>query len=105
MINSTNAVKTATIGGRATICHLILNAINKGTIEPIQKNHLQCKENNETKRIKAAFTLPRLNKAVHCIATKITNESLAQMPIFHGLVQETTAKLTSAMERRLQSLE
>jgi hypothetical protein len=36
MINATNAVKTAAIGGRATICHLILDAINKGTIEPIK---------------------------------------------------------------------
>jgi hypothetical protein len=40
---ATNAVKTAAIGGRAIICRLILDAINKGTIEPIQKFHLQCK--------------------------------------------------------------
>ena len=66
MIDATNAVKTVAIGGRATICRLILDAINKGTIEPIQKFHLQCKENDKTKRIKAAFTLPRLNEAAQC---------------------------------------
>jgi hypothetical protein len=38
MIDVPNAVETAAIGGRATICHLILDAINKGTIEPIQKS-------------------------------------------------------------------
>jgi hypothetical protein len=95
MINATNAVKTMVIGGRATICRLILDAINKGTIEPILKFHLQCKENNETKRIKAAFTSLRLNKAAQRVATVIANEPPAQMPVLRGLVQETTAKLTS----------
>ncbi len=105
MIAATNAVKTTAFGGRATICRLILDAINKGTIEPIQKCHLQRKENYKTKRIKAAFTLPRLNEAAQCMATVIANEPPAQMPVLHGLVQETTAKLTSAIECRLQSLE
>jgi hypothetical protein len=104
MIDATNAVKTAAIRGRATICHLILDAINKGTIEPIQKFHLQRKENNKTKCIKAAFTSPCLNKAAQCVATVIANEPPTQMPILRGLVQETTTKLTSAMERHLQSL-
>jgi hypothetical protein len=104
MINATNAVKTAAIGGRATICRVILDAINKGTIEPIQKFHLQRKENNKTRHIKAAFTLPRLNKAAQRVATAIANEPPAQMPVLCGLVQEMTAKSTSAMERRLQSL-
>jgi hypothetical protein len=105
MIDATNAVKTAAIRGRVTICHLILDAINKGTIEPIQKFHLQRKENNETKRIKAAFTLPRLNEAAQHVATIIANEPPAQMPVLHRLVQETTAKSTLAMECCLQSLE
>jgi hypothetical protein len=104
MINATNAVKTAAIGGRATICRLILDAINKGTIEPIQKFHLQRKEKNKTKRIKAAFNLPRLNKAAQCVATIIANEPPAQMPVLCRPVQEMTAKLTSEMERSLQPL-
>ncbi len=104
MINATNAVKTTAIGGRATICHLILDAINKGTIEPIQKCHLQRKENNETKRIKVTFTSPCLNKAVQRVATIIANEPPAQMPVLRGLVKEATVKSTSAMEHRLQSL-
>ncbi len=105
MIDTTNAVETAAIGGRATICRLILDAIKKGTIEPIQKFHLQRKENVETKRIKAAFTSPHLNEAAQRLATVIANEPPAQMPVLRGFVQETTAKLTSAMECRLQSLE
>ena len=105
MIDTTNAVEITAFGGRATICCLILDAINKGTIEPIQKFHLQCKENNETKRIKAAFTLPHLNKAAQRMATGIANEPPAQMPVLRGLVQETTAKSTLAIKRRLQSLE
>jgi hypothetical protein len=104
MISATNAVKTVAIGGRATICRLILDAINKGTIEPIQKCHLQCKENNETKCIKAAFTSPRLNKAMQRLAAIITNEPPVQMPVLRRLVQETTPKSTLAMECRLQSL-
>ncbi len=104
MINATNSVITAAIGGRATICCLILDAINKGTIEPIQKCHLQRKENNKTKRIKAAFNLPRLNKAVQCVATIIANEPPAQMPVLCRIIQETTAKSASAMEHCLQSL-
>jgi hypothetical protein len=63
MINATNAVKKAAIGGRAIICHLILDAINKNTIERIQKFLLQRKENNKTRHIKATFTSPRLNEA------------------------------------------
>jgi hypothetical protein len=56
-------VEIAAIGGRATICCLICGAILKGTIEPIQNFHLQHKENDNSKWIKAAFTLPRLNEA------------------------------------------
>ncbi len=63
MVDATNAVETVAIGGRAHIGRLILEAQNKGTIEPIKKIHLQRKENNETKWIKAAFTSPRLNEA------------------------------------------
>jgi len=104
MINTTNAVKTAAIGGRTTICSLILDAINKGTIEPIQKYHLQCKENDKAKRIKAAFTSPHLNKAAQHVATVIVNEPPAQMPILRRLIQEMTVKSTLAMECHLQSL-
>ncbi len=39
------------------------------------------------------------------MATVIANELPAQMPVLHGLVQETTAKSTSAIEHCLQSLE
>ncbi len=104
-MDATNAVETAAIGGRAAICRLICGAIFKGTMEPIQKFHLQCKENDETKRIKAAFTLPCLNKAAQHVATIIANEPPAQMPVLCGLVQETAMKTTSAMECRIQSLE
>ena len=98
MMDATNAVETTEIGGRVAICHLICSAIFKGTIEPIQKFHLQHKENNKTKQIKASFTLPCLNKAAQCIATIIANEPPALMPVLHVLVQETATKTTSAME-------
>ena len=105
MINAANAVKAAAIGGRIHIGRLILDALKKGTIEPIRKFHLQRKENEETKRIKAAFTLPRLNEAAQRVATVIAKEPPAQMPVLRGLVNETANKATSAMERRIQSLE
>jgi len=105
MVNATNAVETAAIGGRATVCHQIYEAIHKGTIEPIRKFHLQRNENEETKRIKAAFSLPCLNEAAQCVATVIANEPPAQMPVLRGLVNETTIKATAAMERRIKSLE
>ena len=105
MVDATNAVETAAIGGRATICRLIYDAVFKGTIEPIRKFHFQRKENEETKRIKAAFTLPRLNEAAQRVATVIAKEPPAQMPVLRGLVNETANKATSAMERRIQSLE
>jgi hypothetical protein len=105
MVDAANAVKTAAIGGRAHIGRLILKALNKGTIKPIEKFHLQCKENDETKRIEAAFTSPRLNEAAQRVATVIANEPPAQMPVLRGLVQETANKSTSAMEHRIKSLE
>jgi hypothetical protein len=105
MMDATNAVETAAIGGRVAICRLILGAIFKGTIKPIQKFHLQRKENDKTKWIQAAFTLPRLNEAAQRVATAIANEPPAQMPVLCGLVQETATKTTSAMERQIQSLE
>ncbi len=45
MVDATNAIESAAIGGRATICHLIFDAIVKGTIKPIRKFHAQRKEN------------------------------------------------------------
>ncbi len=98
MMDATDAVETAAIGGRAAICHLIPGAIFKGTIEPIQKFHLQRKENDKTKRIKATFTFPCLKEAAQRIATVIANEPPAQMPVLCRLVQETATKTTSAME-------
>jgi hypothetical protein len=104
MINATNAVKTAAIGGRAAVSRLIYDAIYKGTIKPIQKFHLQRKENKETKQIKAAFTLSSLNKTAQCVATVIANKPPTQMPILRGLVNETATKATSAMECCIKSL-
>jgi hypothetical protein len=105
MMDATKAVETAAIGGRAVICRLILGVIFKGTIKPIQKFHLQCKENDKTKWIKAAFTLPHLNKAAQHVAAVIANKPPAQTPVLHGLVQETARTTTSAREHRIQSLE
>ncbi len=105
MIDATNAVETAAIGGRAAVSRLIYNAIFKGTTKPIQKFYLQSKENNKTKQIKAAFTLPHLNKAAQRVATVIANKPPVQMPILRGLVNETATKATSAMERCIKSLE
>ncbi len=105
MVDATNAIESAAIGGRATICRLIFDAIVKGTIEPIRKFHAQRKENEETKRIKTVFTLPRLNEAAKRVAFVITNEPPAQMPVLRGLIDESTTKDTSAMERCIKSLE
>jgi hypothetical protein len=105
IIDALNAVETAAIGGRAHIGRLILDALTKGTINAIEKFHTQRKENDETKRIKAAFTSPRLNEAAQRIALVIANKPAAEMPVLCGLVQETAAKSTTAMERRIQSLE
>jgi hypothetical protein len=105
MINATNAIETAAIGGRAAVSHLIYDAVFKGTIKLIRKFHLQRKENKETKKIKATFTLPCLNKAAQSVATIIMNEPPAQMPVLQGLVNEIVNKATSAMEHRIKSLE
>jgi hypothetical protein len=105
MVDLTNAVETAAIGGRATVCRLIYNAVFKGTIESIWKFHSQCKENKETKQIKAAFTFPRLNQAAQLVAAVNAKKPPAQIPVLRGLVNETTSKATSAMERCIESLE
>jgi hypothetical protein len=105
MVDATNAVETAAIGGRAAICRQIYDAVMNGTVEPIRKFYLQRNENEETKRIKASFTLPRLNKAAQHVASVIANEPAAQMPVLRGLVNETATKATSTMESRIQSLE
>ncbi len=104
MIDATNAIKTAAMGGRAAVSHLIYKAVFKGTIKPIRKFHLKHKENKETKQIKAAFTLPGLYEATQRVATVIANEPPAQMPILRGLVNEAVTKTTSAMKRHIKSL-
>jgi hypothetical protein len=38
-------------------------------------------QNEETKRIKAAFTLPRLNEAAQHVAKVIANKPPTQMPV------------------------
>jgi hypothetical protein len=81
MIDATYAIKTAAIGGRAAVSRLIYDAVFKGTIKPIRKFCLQRKENQETKQIKATFTLPHLNEAAQRVAVVIANEPPAQMPI------------------------
>jgi hypothetical protein len=105
IMDASNAVETAAVGGTAAICPLICDTILKGTIEPIQKFHLQCKENNKTNLIKNVFTLPCLNKAAQRITTVIANEPPAQMPVLCRLVQETATKITSAIQHQIQSLE
>jgi hypothetical protein len=104
IITVTQTVTCNLAGGRAAVSHLIYDAVLKGTIKPIQKFHLQRKENKDTKQIKAAFTLPHLIKAAQHVATVIANKPPAQMPIFQGLVNETATKTTSAMERCIKSL-
>jgi hypothetical protein len=104
MIDATNTVETAATGGRAAVSHLIYDIVFKGTIKPIHKFHLQCKENEETKRIKAAFTLPHLNKAAQCVATVIAIKPPAQMPVLQGLVNETATKTISVTECCIKSL-
>jgi hypothetical protein len=105
MLNATNAVKTAAIGGIAAVSRLIYDAVFKGTIKPIRKFHLQRKENKETKQINAAFTLQCLNKAAQRVAAVIANEPPAQMPILQGLVNETLTNATSTLECCIKSLE
>jgi len=94
MVDATNAVETAAIGRRAAICHQIYDAVINGTAE-----------NEETKRIKASFTLPRLNEAAQRVGSVIANEPAARMPVLRGLVNEMATKATSTMESRIQSLE
>ena len=73
MVDATNAVKTAAVGERVAICRQIYDAFMNGTVEPICKFHLQRNENEVTKRIKASFTLPRLNEATQHVASVIAN--------------------------------
>jgi hypothetical protein len=86
------------------ICRLIYDAIHKGTINPILKFHQQRNENDKARRIKAAFTSPRLSKVTQCVASVIANEPPAQMPVLCGLVNKAMSKTTSAMECRIQLL-
>jgi hypothetical protein len=104
LINATNTVKTAAIGGRGAVSHLIYDTVFKGTIKPIHTFHLQRQGNEETKRIKAKFTIPRLNEAAKQVASIIANKPPAQMPILRGIINETATKATSAMERCIKSL-
>jgi hypothetical protein len=94
MIDATNAAETTAIVGRVAICRLSTMPSTKGTIEPIQKNHLQRKKNDETRWIKAAFTLSCINEAAQCVTTIIGDEPPAQMPVLRGLVNETATKAT-----------
>ena len=72
----------------------IYNAVCKGTIKPIHKNHLQCKKNDKTTWIKAVFTLSCINEAAQFVTTVIGDEPPTQMPVLRGLVNETATKAT-----------
>jgi hypothetical protein len=104
MVDATNAASQPMegIGGRMAICHLIYDAIHKGTIDPILKFHKQRNEKNEARRIKAAFTSPRLSNAAQCVASIIANKPAVPTPVLRGLVNKTTSKSTLALERRIQ---
>jgi hypothetical protein len=52
MMDATNAVETAAIGGKTAICHLICGAIFKGTIKPIQNFILNAKRMTKQSRLK-----------------------------------------------------
>ncbi len=73
-------------------------------IDPILKFHKQRNENDKARRIKAAFTSPRLSNAAQCVASIIANKPAAPMPVLRGLVNKTTSKSASALERCIQSL-
>ena len=105
MIDAANAINTiAEIGGRAVIYCLIYDTIHEGTINQILKFHQQRNKNDKARRIKAAFTSPRLSKVGQCIASVIANEPPPQMPVLCVLVNKTTSKTTSAMEHCIQLL-
>ena len=69
--------------------------------QPIDEFHIQCKKNNEAKRIKAAMAPIRVNETASRVAAVLGREQPAPQPILQGLVEETTAKKTKDMERRI----
>jgi hypothetical protein len=75
---------------------------NKDVKVPLQEAEL-VGTSSSNKQIKAAFTLPHLNKTAQCVATVIANKPPTQMPILQGLVNETATKTTSTMECHIKS--
>ena len=84
-VDATNAASQPMegIGDRTAIYRLIHDAIHKGTIDPILN------ENDKARRIKAAFTSPRLSHTMQRVASVIANKPAAPMPVLvidHGLM-------------------
>jgi hypothetical protein len=86
------------------LLYRIYDAIHKGTTDPILKFYKQCNENDKARRIKAAFTSPRLSNAAQRVASVIANKPAIPMPVLHGLVNKTMSKSTLALECCIQLL-
>ena len=92
-------------GGTEEIHRLTFNTIVRSVYDPIQAFYDQCKLNEGDKRIKAAIAPIRITETASRVATVLGNEKPAPKPVLRGLIDETTAKKTDNMERRIQSLE
>ena len=93
-------------GGKHHIARLTYNAFVTTILHPMQDYFDQRGTNDEMKRIKTTLTPPSLTSAATRIAAVLGNEPpAASQPVLRGLVGEMSSANTSALERRLQSLE
>ena len=58
----------------------------------------------ESKRIKAALTLPQLSDTAQQVGQVVASERPIERPVLRGLIQETANKSTSNLEKHLKSL-
>jgi hypothetical protein len=104
--NGDNNPSNVIIGGKHHIARMTYTAFVTTILHPMQDYFDQRGSNDEMKRIKTTLTPPSLTSAATRIAAVLGNEPpAASQPVLRGLIGEMSSANTSALERRLQSLE
>jgi len=103
--SSTSRTNPFITGGTKLVIEDLLSAVKYGITRPIEKFTEHDKKVDIASRIKRATKPPALNDAAARITAAVQRERPQAPTVLRGLIQEESAKTTTELKRRLQSVE
>lgn len=103
--SSTSRPSPFITGGTKLVIEELLSAVKYGITRPIETFTEHDKKVDIASRIKRATKPPALNDAAARITAAVQRERPQAPTVLRGLIQEESAKTTTELKRRLQSVE